>query len=259
MRRISDISKINNLSSAYSSNNTNKSMQTFMLSFHHIYLPLTLIIERQLGLNHKIGWVNNRLDSLWAIFVFSISYHKSEEEMKIEYETVEKAKQNPQFFAPLYEKYYDSIFIYINRRIDDEEVTADMTAQVFYKCLKNLPKYDFQGVPFSAWLFKITINEINQFFKQQQHKARAIALKEKHINVLFEEIQHHDVKDKYDIVTKLLESLNPEDVQFLELRFFEERSFKEIAYLLGLTEVNAKVKTYRILDKLKEYAEKLLR
>ncbi|TAH20960.1 MAG: sigma-70 family RNA polymerase sigma factor [Cytophagales bacterium] len=192
-------------------------------------------------------------------FVFSSAYHKSEDEIRAEYEIVQKAKMNPQFFAPLYEKYYDSIFIYISRRIDDEELTADMTAQVFYKCLRSLEKYDFQGVPFSAWLFRIAINEINQFFKQQKNKERSVSLKEKHINILFEELQHHDVKDKHDIVIKLLEQLDSDDVQFVELRFFEGRSFKEIGFLLGLTEVNAKVKTYRILAKLKEYAEKLLR
>ncbi len=192
-------------------------------------------------------------------FVFSMAHHKSEDEIRAEYEIVQKAQQNPQFFAPLYEKYYDAIFVYINRRIEDEELTADMTAQVFYKCLKSLQKYDFQGVPFSAWLFRITINEINQFFKQQQSKQRAVSLKEKHINILFEELQHHDVADKHDIVTKLLESLDSEDVQFLELRFFEDRSFKEIGFLLGLTEVNAKVKTYRILAKLKEKAAQLMR
>lgn len=179
--------------------------------------------------------------------------------MRREYDIVQKAKENPQFFAPIYEKYYEAIFIYIHRRIDDEELTADMTAQVFYKCLKSLEKYDFQGVPFSAWLFRIAINEINQFFKQQKSRERSVSLKDKHINILFEELQHHDVKDKHDIVTKLLEQLDATEVQFVELRFFEGRSFKEMGFLLGLTEVNAKVKTYRILAKLKEHAEKLLR
>jgi RNA polymerase sigma-70 factor, ECF subfamily len=197
--------------------------------------------------------------SLFRYFVFTSSFHKSEEEMRAEYDIVQKAKENPQFFAPIYEKYYEAIFIYIHRRIDDEELTADMTAQVFYKCLKSLEKYDFQGVPFSAWLFRIAINEINQFFKQQKSRERSVSLKDKHINILFEELQHHDVKDKHDIVTKLLEQLDATEVQFVELRFFEGRSFKEIGFLLGLTEVNAKVKTYRILAKLKEHAEKLLR
>jgi RNA polymerase sigma-70 factor (ECF subfamily) len=37
----------------------------------------------------------------------------------------------------------------------------------------------------------------------------------------------------------------------LELRFFEERPFSEVADILGITENNAKVKTYRVIDKLR--------
>jgi RNA polymerase sigma factor, sigma-70 family len=222
------------------------------LSNHYFYYQIDTVF-------YQTRQVFTNLTSLVATFVFTSSYHRTQEEIREEYEIVQRAKQHPQFFAPLYEKYYEAIFIYINRRVDDEEISADITAQVFYKCLKSLPKYNFQGVPFSAWLFKITINEINQFFKQQQSRLRVVSLKEKHINILFEEMQHHDVKDKHEIVTKLLESLAPEEVQFLELRFFEDRSFKEIGFLLGLTEVNAKIKTYRILEKLKSYAENLLK
>ncbi|MEO1099557.1 MAG: sigma factor-like helix-turn-helix DNA-binding protein [Bacteroidota bacterium] len=46
-------------------------------------------------------------------------------------------------------------------------------------------------------------------------------------------------------------------MQLIELRFFEELSFKEIGYLLGLTEVNAKVKTYRVIDKLKKISKEI--
>ncbi|MEQ9166614.1 MAG: hypothetical protein RLO12_10180 [Fulvivirga sp.] len=41
------------------------------------------------------------------------------------------------------------------------------------------------------------------------------------------------------------------------MRFFENHSFKEIGYLLGMTEVNAKIKTYRILKKLKKLSENI--
>ena len=45
----------------------------------------------------------------------------------------------------------------------------------------------------------------------------------------------------------------PEDeLQLIEMRFFEKRSFKEIGEILEITENNAKVKTYRILEKLKK-------
>jgi RNA polymerase sigma-70 factor (ECF subfamily) len=58
--------------------------------------------------------------------------------------------------------------------------------------------------------------------------------------------------DRNSLIVKLLERITPEEIQFLELRFFEGNSFREVGYLLGLTEVNAKIKTYRILKKLKK-------
>ena len=41
------------------------------------------------------------------------------------------------------------------------------------------------------------------------------------------------------------------EMQMLELRFFEKKSFAEVGEIIGITENNAKVRTYRILDKLK--------
>ena len=197
--------------------------------------------------------VEKQLTSLYRVLS---SYHKTEEEIRAEYQVLMKAQQDPRHFAPLYEKYYDAIFIYINRRVDDEEVSAEITAQVFFNCLKNIRNFQFRGVPISAWLYKIALNEVNQFFKKQNGHQRAVSLKERHIDILFEEIESFEPQvDKQQLLSSLLGKLGDDDIQLLELRFFEDRSFKEIGYLLGLTEVNAKIKTYRVLDKLKKYSK----
>ena len=46
--------------------------------------------------------------------------------------------------------------------------------------------------------------------------------------------------------------LKENQLQLIEMRFFEKRSFKEIGEIIGLTENNAKVKTFRAIVKLKE-------
>jgi RNA polymerase sigma-70 factor (ECF subfamily) len=46
--------------------------------------------------------------------------------------------------------------------------------------------------------------------------------------------------------------LKEKDLQLIELRFFEKRSFKEIGEILDITENNAKVKSFRALEKLKQ-------
>jgi RNA polymerase sigma-70 factor (ECF subfamily) len=58
-------------------------------------------------------------------------------------------------------------------------------------------------------------------------------------------------------IKKLLLELESDDLQMVEMRFFEKRPFKEIAEILNITEVNAKVRMYRIIEKLKKQLSKL--
>jgi RNA polymerase sigma-70 factor (ECF subfamily) len=53
------------------------------------------------------------------------------------------------------------------------------------------------------------------------------------------------------ILLRTLDDLKEDDLQLIELRFFEQRAFKEIADITGITENNAKVKVHRILERLK--------
>ena len=50
----------------------------------------------------------------------------------------------------------------------------------------------------------------------------------------------------------ILQRLSVTELQIIELRFFEQRPYKEVADILGISEIYAKVKVYRILDKMKK-------
>jgi RNA polymerase sigma-70 factor (ECF subfamily) len=56
-----------------------------------------------------------------------------------------------------------------------------------------------------------------------------------------------------------LNDMKDEEVQLIEMRFFEHRAFKEIADILRITESNAKVKTYRLLEKMKKRMQKQMK
>jgi len=182
----------------------------------------------------------------------TLSLHQTKEDIEQELQYIERARRDPERFAPLYDKYYKVIFLFIYRRTDEEELTADLTSQVFLKAIVNLPKYEFKGLPFSAWLFRIAINEVNQFFRNKKNE-RAVSIEDAGIERLCEELdensQHNQQQEQLLILS--FNYLEQEELQLLELRFFEDRAFKEVAYLMGITENNAKVKTYRVLDKLK--------
>ena len=175
----------------------------------------------------------------------------SEAEILQEYSILDRAKKNPQAFGELYEKYFDRIFNFVYRQTDDEDLTADLTSQTFLIALKNVDRYQFRGVPFSAWLYKIASNEINKHYRKQK-QTKVFSIEEVRVKELMEQAYE---EFNEEIIHRLMNYLNelPTDMlHVLELRFFEDKDFKEIAFILDITESGAKMRTYRALDRLRK-------
>jgi RNA polymerase sigma-70 factor (ECF subfamily) len=164
---------------------------------------------------------------------------------------IKRSQSDPEAFKPLYEKYFKKIFLFIFHRTGDKELTGDLTQQAFLKALNGISKFQLRGLPFSAWLYRIAINECYDFFRKSK-RARVVLLDEAITENLFEELTADNQIDELTRrLPEILQKLKPADLQLIEFRFFEGRSFREIGMLLEITEIHAKVKTYRALDKMK--------
>ncbi|MEM1135648.1 MAG: sigma-70 family RNA polymerase sigma factor [Bacteroidota bacterium] len=171
---------------------------------------------------------------------------------------IEQAKENPEKFKPLYDWYYEEIFHFIFKKIGEKEIAGDVCAEVFYKALVNLKDYKITNSSFVAWLYRVAINEVTAFFRKTK-KERLVVLGDHQIHFLQEELKYKnlDEEEMRYYLGKAFQQLKSLEVVLLELRFYEEKSFKEIGEILSITENNAKVKTYRILDKLKIILKKI--
>ncbi|CAN5369103.1 sigma-70 family RNA polymerase sigma factor [soil metagenome] len=169
-----------------------------------------------------------------------------------EVEWVNLAKTDPNAFKPLYELHFKRVYVFILRRVGDKDTAGDLTQQVFLKALLNIGKYEHRGIPFSAWLFRIALNQCTEFFRQSK-RARTIVLEDGLVETLYEEITADQTRLEWETcLPSILEKLGADDLQVIELRFFEGNSFKEVGEVLGISETYAKVRTYRILDKMKK-------
>jgi RNA polymerase sigma-70 factor (ECF subfamily) len=181
----------------------------------------------------------------------NFAYHQNALVLQEELTLIEKAKMNPQFFAPIYNKYYESIFRYIYKRVDEQEAAFDITSNVFVKALGALNKFEFRGVPFSSWLFRIAKSELYQSFRDKK-ASRTINIDMVTIVQIVDEFCDDHTEENRQKLMKSLTLLKDNELQLIEMRFFEKRSFREIGEILDLTENNAKVKTFRALVKLKK-------
>jgi RNA polymerase sigma-70 factor, ECF subfamily len=182
---------------------------------------------------------------------FSPRYHHTETMLQTEQHLIEAAKQNPEHFAPLYDKYYKQIFGYVYQRMDCKDTAFDLTSQVFLKALTNLQKYEYKGVPFASWLYRIAQNEVMQLFRTKKN-LRTINADVSDLRFICEEVEEEYMEQYKAVLMTVIKDLPEDDLQMVELRFFEKRPFKEIAEILNLTETNAKVKLYRILERVKK-------
>lgn len=174
---------------------------------------------------------------------------------KTEQQLIAAAQSNPARFAPLYDIYYKQIFLFIFKKVKNEELAGDICSKVFLKTLLNISKYQDRGFPFSSWLYRIASNETNMHFRKVK-KSQEVELNERDMFSLMEEMQTETDQDQLAIVINALNELPLEQSDLVDMRFFEKLSFKEIGLRVGISEGNAKIKVYRALDKLKKNIQK---
>jgi RNA polymerase sigma-70 factor, ECF subfamily len=163
-----------------------------------------------------------------------------------------RSQTDPEAFRPLYEKYFKRIFLFVLHRVGDKSLAADVTSQVFLKALVHIKRFKFRGLPFSSWLFRIALNECNDYFRKTS-RYRIVRLEDAAVEHLYEELTHATrEEDLRQQLPAILQKLSAEELQLIELRFFEQRPFREVAEIIGITETYAKVRVYRIVQKMKK-------
>ncbi len=172
-----------------------------------------------------------------------------------EKELIKRAKKDVSAFDRLYEHYYPLINNYVFHRVADESTRYEIVSNVFYKAMTNLSGFKwFHKCSFSAWLYRIAINEIRQHYRQNQ---RTMKIEKK---ISFNELPNdaEDIeKPDYHIVYEAMQSLKPAEQDLLSLRYFEKKKFQEIAEILNVKEGALKVRMHRIMNKLRDRIEEI--
>ncbi|HWB39191.1 MAG TPA: sigma-70 family RNA polymerase sigma factor [Candidatus Saccharimonadales bacterium] len=163
-----------------------------------------------------------------------------EEEQKL----VERAKADPQEFGVVFDLYYPKIVSYVVHRVGDAAAGQDITSIVFFKAWHGLDKFEWRGLPFSAWLYRIASNEVNSYFRQKKYQPTSL-------DALFEETgfelpDEHDVAsdriafedalarhEDFVLVQALVLELPLKYQEVIALRFFEKQPVKDIAAITG--------------------------
>lgn len=157
---------------------------------------------------------------------------------------IELAKTNANAFGELYDRHYSKILNYIVRRVGEVTIAEDIATATFMKALDRLPSFKWQGVPFSAWLYRIASNEIANYFRDRhttypsldqmvdEYGFEPVSTTDIEVAIIEaeEEIARHE---QYVIVQGLIRTLPEKYQEALALRYFEKKSIEEISVIMG--------------------------
>jgi RNA polymerase sigma-70 factor (ECF subfamily) len=165
---------------------------------------------------------------------------------------IEAAQKNPARFAVLYETNFERVYAYIVRRVGNRAETEDLTSEVFHQALANLKRFEWRGIPFTAWLFRIAANLISDRWRRSGREVtdESDAIGSAQVSP----VEIEEVERKATLF-RLVDTLPSEQRRVVVLRFVEQKSIKEVAREIRKTEGAVKQLQFRALSSLRARME----
>ncbi len=170
-------------------------------------------------------------------------------------ELVEKAKVGDQLaYGELLGRYRDAIYFMLLKMVNNPIDAEDLTIEAFGKAFKNIDQYA-PNFAFSTWLFKIATNNCIDFIRKK--RASHVSLDQTadgEDSLAPSSLIQSDVPDpeayminqqKIKHMRKIVSRLKPRYRQLVELRYFKEYSYEEIAVELDIPIGTVKAQLFR--------------
>ncbi len=163
-----------------------------------------------------------------------------------EEQLIKEIKKSPALFEKIYNQHYTTIFNYCYRRTGDFDASKDITSETFLKAYLNIHKFTWKGIHIISWLYRITTNEINLYYRSKKYKPRLLneiyreyliytnieKLEEEKSNAELEMEKHEQFKK----VQAVLEKIPFKYQEVIILKYFERLKIKEISVILNKKE-----------------------
>jgi RNA polymerase sigma-70 factor, ECF subfamily len=158
---------------------------------------------------------------------------------------IEAAQADPARFVEIYERYVERIYAFVSRRTENRPAAEDITSQVFEQALRMIGRFEWRGVPISAWLFRIASNALADHWRERSRAAHE---------------PPPDVPDSRELedidrriaLYRQVERLPDLQRRVIHMRFVEEKSIREVAAVLDRSEGAVKQLQLRALENLRK-------
>jgi RNA polymerase sigma factor (sigma-70 family) len=173
-----------------------------------------------------------------------------------DYKLVRKALEegDQKAYAELMGRYRDSVYFMLLKMVNNKDDAEDLTVEAFGKAFKRLGQYT-PNFAFSTWLFRIATNNCIDFIRRKRKNTFSLDRPmhddeggEMVIDIKAETLdpeEHIMKKQKIVLLRELVDKLKPRYRTLIEMRYFQELSYEEIAAELDLPLGTVKAQLFR--------------
>ena len=158
---------------------------------------------------------------------------------------------NTTLYEYFLDRYGQQVFVLVDRIVSCQEDAEELTQDVFLKAFQQLSSFKAES-SFSTWIYRIATNvAISAVRKKKNDTIRLdesvfFNLSESQVDEALED----ESEEQLQRLQRAMEKLEADERALITLYYMEEKPLSEVAFILGMTEGNAKVKLHRIRKKL---------
>ena len=145
-----------------------------------------------------------------------------------------------------YLDYRDKVAAYIRGKVNDHHEAEDLVSQVFLKVFQKWDSFDETKASLSTWIYTITHNTVVDYYRSRRVLTQYADYMD------FEDFAAPEVDDRLDLLADALLALKEKERDLIILHYYKGYKLKEVAEMMGMSYINAKVMHKKALNRLRE-------
>ena len=149
------------------------------------------------------------------------------------------------------DRYGQQVFVLVDRIVSCQEDAEELTQDVFLKAFQQLSSFKAES-SFSTWIYRIATNVAISAVRKKRNDVLRLddSVFANLSDTQVDEALEDDSEEQMERLQQAMNQLEADERALITLYYLEEKPLAEVAFILGMTEGNAKVKLHRIRKKL---------
>jgi RNA polymerase sigma-70 factor (ECF subfamily) len=149
------------------------------------------------------------------------------------------------------DRYGQQVFVLVDRIVSCQEDAEELTQDVFLKAFQQLSSFKAES-SFSTWIYRIATNLAISAVRKKRNDVLRLddSVFANLSDTQVDEALEDESEEQMERLQQAMNQLEADERALITLYYLEEKPLAEVAFILGMTEGNAKVKLHRIRKKL---------